>query len=170
MQIAPPSRSDVGGYREIRRALETTAGNINGRFADFDWIPIHYLNKSFNRSQLSCFYRESRIGAVTPLRDGMNLVAKEYVAAQRLDDPGVLVLSRFAGAAHELDGAVIVNPYDLEEVANALHRALRMPIEERRRRHRTMLSRLRRHSVHHWRKEFLAAFAEVPREQAARAC
>ena len=169
MQIAPPSRSDVGGYGDIRRALETASGNINGRFADFDWVPIRYLNKSFDRPQLACFYREARIGAVTPLRDGMNLVAKEYVAAQRAEDPGVLVLSRFAGAAHELDGALIVNPYDLDEVANALHRALEMPLEERRGRHRLMLGRLRQHNVHHWRKEFLAAFANLPREQARRA-
>ncbi len=169
MQVAPPSRSDVGGYDEIRQELETTSGNINGRFADFDWVPIRYLNKSFERSQLACFYRESRIGMVTPLRDGMNLVAKEYVAAQRADDPGVLVLSRFAGASHELDSALIVNPYDVDEVANALYQALKMPLEERQRRHMTMLSRLRRNDVHHWRREFLAAFANAPREQPAQA-
>ena len=169
LQIAPPSRSDVGGYNEIREMLETTSGNINGRFADFDWVPIRYLNKSFERPELSCFYREARIGMVTPLRDGMNLVAKEYVAAQRADDPGVLVLSRFAGAAHELDGALIVNPYDVDEVANALHKALKMPLQERQQRHLRMLGRLRRHNVHDWRREFLAALESAPREEAAQA-
>ena len=127
---------------------------------------IRYLNKSFERSELSCFYRTARIGLVTPLRDGMNLVAKEYVACQNPDDPGVLVLSRFAGAAHELDGALIVNPYDIDDVANAIYRALRMPPDERRERHRRMLARLRRHNVHDWRKEFLLALQEGPREAA----
>jgi len=100
MQIAPPSRGDVRDYAEIRRELETTAGHINGQYADFDWVPIRYLNKSFDRSELTCFYRMSRVGLVTPLRDGMNLVAKEFIASQGEQDPGVLVLSRFAGAAH----------------------------------------------------------------------
>ena len=166
MQVAPPSRSDVGGYSEIRHDLESTAGNINGRFADFDWVPIRYLNKSFERAELTCFYRTARIGLVTPLRDGMNLVAKEYVAAQNPDDPGALVLSRFAGAAHELDGALIVNPYDVDDVANALYQALNMPLDERQERHRRMLGRLRRHDVHDWRKDFLTALHESPREAA----
>ena len=166
MQVAPPSRSDVGGYSEIRHDLESTAGNINGRFADFDWVPIRYLNKSFERAELTCFYRTARIGLVTPLRDGMNLVAKEYVAAQNPDDPGALVLSRFAGAAHELDGALIVNPYDVDDVANALYQALTMPLDERQERHRRMLGRLRRHDVHDWRKDFLTALHESPREAA----
>ena len=111
MQIAPPTRSDVQEYIEIRRELESKAGHINGMFADFDWVPIRYLNKSFSRRSLLGFYRSSRIGLVTPLRDGMNLVAKEYVAAQDPENPGILVLSRFAGAAAELDAALIVNPY-----------------------------------------------------------
>lgn len=163
MQVAPPSRADVGGYGDIRRELESTAGNINGRFADFDWVPIRYLNRSFERGDLACFFRASRVGLVTPLRDGMNLVAKEYVAAQAPDDPGVLVLSRFAGAAHELDGAVIVNPYDMEDVAGALRAALEMPVEERRNRHRGMISWLLRHDVHEWRRSFLAALDAAPR-------
>ncbi len=166
MQVAPPSRSDVGGYSEIRTALETAAGNINGRFADFDWVPIRYLNKSFERSELTCFYRASRVGLVTPLRDGMNLVAKEYVAAQKAEDPGALVLSRFAGAARDLDGALIVNPYDIDEVAGALQRALDMPLEERRARYQGMIGPLKRHDVHHWRKGFLDALTEGPRQEA----
>ncbi len=169
MQVAPPSRPGVGGYNEIRQALETASGNINGRFSDFDWVPIRYLNKSFERAVLCCLYRESRIGLVTPLRDGMNLVAKEYVAAQRADDPGVLVLSRFAGAAHELDGALIVNPHDVDEVAHALYQALKMPLAQRQSRHMTMLRALRRRNVHEWRKNFLAALDGAPREETAQA-
>lgn len=160
MQVAPPSRSDVGGYSEIRHDLETAAGNINGRFADFDWVPIRYLNKSFDREELTCFYRQSRVAMVTPMRDGMNLVAKEFVASQSEKDPGVLVLSRFAGAAHELDDALIVNPYDIDDVTNALHQGLTMPLAERRRRWRAMMARLQRHDVHNWRHDFLTALQE----------
>jgi trehalose 6-phosphate synthase len=160
MQVAPPSRSDVGGYMEIRRMLETTAGNINGRFADFDWVPIRYLNKSFDRHELTCFFRNSRVALVTPMRDGMNLVAKEFIASQSEKNPGVLVLSRFAGAAQELDEALIVNPYDIDDVTAALYRGLTMPLAERRRRWRAMMARLHRHDVHNWRKDFLAALQE----------
>ena len=124
MQIAPPSRGDIQTYREIRRELEAEAGRINGRFAEVDWMPLRYLNRSFARNVLMPLYAEARIGLVTPLRDGMNLVAKEYVAAQDPDDPGVLVLSQFAGAARELDAALIVNPYDEAGIAAALDRGL----------------------------------------------
>ena len=164
MQVAPPSRSDVGGYSEIREALEATAGHINGRFADFDWVPIRYLNKSFDRDQLACFYRNSRVGFVTPLRDGMNLVAKEYIAAQNPKNPGVLVLSRFAGAAHEMDEAVVVNPYDVDGVANALHGALEMPLKERRQRWRALMAKLGRHDIHTWRRDFLDALRPLPQD------
>ena len=119
MQIAPPSRADVPEYREIRRELEAAAGNINGRYAEFDWTPLRYLNKSFNHRILTGFYRAARIGLVTPFRDGMNLVVKEYLASQDPNDPGMPVLSCFAGAAHELDEAIIVNPFDREGVAEA---------------------------------------------------
>src|SRR6185437_5208438 len=124
MQIAPPSRSSVPEYLQIRRALETAAGHINGRFAEFDWMPLRYLNKSFNQRTLSGFLRAARIGLVTPIRDGMNLVAKEYVAAQNPSDPGVLVLSCFAGAVRELGDALIVNPFDIDGIAEAMHDAL----------------------------------------------
>jgi len=134
MQIAPPSRPDVTDYLEIRRELESAAGNINGQYADFDWVPIRYLNKSFNRAELTCFYRTARVGLVTPLRDGMNLVAKEYVAAQAPRDPGVLVLSDLAGAAQDLPEAVIVNPYDVDGMAESLATALTMRKGERRER------------------------------------
>ena len=157
MQIAPPSRGEVKDYAEIRRELETHAGHINGQFVDFDWVPIRYLNKSFERSELTCFYRMSRVGLVTPLRDGMNLVAKEFVASQNEKDPGVLVLSRFAGAAQEMKEALIVNPYDEDSVADALSRAILMPVGERRDRWRAMMQRLTQHDVHAWRTEYLEA-------------
>src|SRR4029453_2961504 len=101
-----------------------------GRFAEPDWTPIRYLNRSFNRNVLAGYHRSSRIGLVTPLRDGMNLVAKEYVAAQNPEDPGVLVLSQFAGAAQELDSALIVNPFDTDGVAGAIEQALSMRVGE----------------------------------------
>ncbi|WP_207485975.1 alpha,alpha-trehalose-phosphate synthase (UDP-forming) [Arenibaculum pallidiluteum] len=162
MQIAPPSRSDVPEYAAIRRELEAAAGHINGRFADFDWVPLRYLNKSFSQKALAGFFRTARIGLVTPLRDGMNLVAKEYVACQDPDDPGVLVLSRFAGAAAEMREALIVNPFDAEGVADAIQRGLTMRLEERRERHAALMAHLRRWDIVRWREEFVAALASVP--------
>jgi len=156
MQIAPPSRGDIETYREIRRELEAEAGRINGRFAEVDWMPLRYLNRGFARSALMPLYAEAQVGLVTPLRDGMNLVAKEYVAAQNPDDPGVLVLSQFAGAARELDAALIVNPYDQAGVAAALDRGLAMECDERRERHGAMLQVLRRNSLDAWRDRFVA--------------
>ena len=159
MQIAPPSRSDVPEYREIRRTLETAAGHINGRYAEFDWTPLRYLNKSFTHRILTGFYRAARIGLVTPYRDGMNLVAKEYLASQRPDDPGILVLSCFAGAAHELTEAILVNPFDLEGMADAVWQGLEMPLEERKERWTAMMSTLRRNDTTAWRERFLEALA-----------
>ncbi len=156
MQIAPPSRGDIETYREIRRELEAEAGRINGRFAEVDWMPLRYLNRGFARNALMPLYAEARIGLVTPLRDGMNLVAKEYAAAQDPDDPGVLVLSQFAGAARELDAALIVNPYDETGVAAALDRGLTMNRDERRERHAAMLAVMRRNSLDVWRDRFVA--------------
>lgn len=155
MQVAPPSRTDVAEYQAIRRELETLAGHINGRFAEFDWVPIRYLNKSFSRKSLAGFYRNARIGLVTPLRDGMNLVAKEYVACQNPEDPGVLVLSRFAGAAKELDAALIVNPYDIRAVAENLQRALTMPLAERRERFEAMMKVIVANDITHWREVYV---------------
>jgi trehalose 6-phosphate synthase len=160
MQIAPPSRIDVLDYLEIRRTLEATAGRINGRFAEYDWAPIRYLNKSFSRPALTGFLRISQVGLVTPLRDGMNLVAKEYVAAQRPDNPGALVLSRFAGAARELDQALIVNPYDVEAIAEAMHVALVMPQQERRRRWTAMMKVLRGNDIAAWRDRFVGTLEQ----------
>jgi trehalose 6-phosphate synthase len=157
MQIAPPSRTDVPEYREIRRTLEAAAGNINGRYAEFDWTPLRYLNKSFNHRILSGFYRAARIGLVTPFRDGMNLVAKEYVAAQRPEDPGMLVLSCFAGAVRELGEAIVVNPYDIEAMAEAIWQGLEMPLGERRERWSAMMATLQRNDINAWREGFIAA-------------
>jgi trehalose 6-phosphate synthase len=156
MQIAPPSRGDIETYREIRRELEAEAGRINGRFAEVDWMPLRYLNRGFARGALMPLYAQAQVGLVTPLRDGMNLVAKEYVAAQDPEDPGVLVLSQFAGAARELDAALIVNPYDEAGVATALDRALAMQRDERRERHAAMLRVMRRNSLDAWRDRFEA--------------
>ncbi len=161
MQIAPPSRGDIETYREIRHELEAEAGRINGRFADVDWMPLRYLNRGFPRSALMPLYAEARVGLVTPLRDGMNLVAKEYVAAQDPDDPGVLVLSQFAGAARELGAALIVNPHDEAAIAAALEQGLSMSIEERRARHAAMLDVMRRNSLDVWRDRFVGDLEAV---------
>jgi trehalose 6-phosphate synthase len=157
LQIAPLSRDDVAQYRTLRRQLESAAGRINGHFAEFDWVPVRYLNKSFPRKTLAGFFRASRIGLVTPFRDGMNLVAKEYVAAQDSADPGVLILSRFAGAARELTDALIVNPFDTDQVADALNKGLNMPLDERRARWQGMMQALRANTLSHWRDRFLDA-------------
>jgi trehalose 6-phosphate synthase len=161
MQIAPPSRSDVPEYREIRRTLEAAAGSINGRYAEFDWTPLRYLNKSFNHRILTGFYRAARIGLVTPFRDGMNLVVKEYLASQDPADPGMPVLSCFAGAAHELGQAIIVNPFDREGMAEAILQGLDMPADERRERWGAMMASLRRNDANAWRHRFVAALASA---------
>ncbi len=162
LQVAPPSREDVPEYVAIRRELSELSGRINGRFAEFDWVPIRYLNKSFGRRVLAGFYRTANVGLVTPLRDGMNLVAKEYVACQDPDDPGVLVLSCFAGAARELNEALIVNPFDVEGVADALQRALIMPQGERKERHAAMMRTLRTHDIGWWRESYVDALTRAP--------
>jgi trehalose 6-phosphate synthase len=157
LQIAPPSRGEVPEYQHIRSELDAQAGRINGTFGDLDSQPVRYLNRHFRQDTLFGFYRASRVALVTPLRDGMNLVAKEFVASQDPENPGALVLSRFAGAAIELDAALIVNPFDTDEVADALDRALSMPLDERRERYATMMAQLEEHDVHAWWTGFLAA-------------
>jgi trehalose 6-phosphate synthase len=157
VQIAPASRSDVSNYQEIRHQLESEAGNINGRWSELDWTPLRYLNKHYDRGVLMSLFRASQVGFVTPLRDGMNLVAKEYVAAQTEEDPGVLVLSCFAGAAGELEcGALIVNPYDRDAMAQALDRALLMPREERQERFHAMYRRIKENNLSQWHSRFLS--------------
>ncbi len=156
VQIAPPSRQDVQGYRQIRRQLESTAGRINGKWTELSWTPIRYMNRSYERTLLMSFFRVSQVGLVTPLRDGMNLVAKEYVASQPAHDPGVLVLSEFAGAAAEMsEGALMVNPYDVQGMADGLNRALNMPLEERKQRYEHMMGVLKKNNLSVWRDRFL---------------
>ena len=163
LQIAPPSREAVESYQRIRTALEALSGRINGLYADFDWVPIRYVNQGYPRPVLAGIFRAAKIGLVTPLKDGMNLVAKEYVAAQDPDDPGVLILSRFAGAAQQLPSAVLVNPYSAEEVADAIGQALAMPLRERMERWRAMMDNVEREDVVWWRKRFTDALeASVP--------
>ncbi len=159
LQIATATRSDVPEYRALRQRLGALAGDVAGRYAQLDWAPIQYLNRSFSQRSLAGFFRLSRVALVTPLRDGMNLVAKEYVAAQTPEDPGVLILSPFAGAAYELGAALIANPYDPDAVSEALQKALQMPIEERRERWRAMIEILRRHSITAWRETFLSVLS-----------
>jgi trehalose 6-phosphate synthase len=160
-QIAPPTRASVEAYSDIRQQLESLAGSINGRFGELDWVPIHYIHRSTPRRRLAGIYRSSRIGMVTPLRDGMNLVAKEYVAAQDPEDPGVLVLSQFAGAAEELTEALIVNPYNIEETADVIRSALEMPLPERRRRHEALMTAVRKHDAASWSQSFLSQLERV---------
>ena len=155
VQIAPPSRSDVETYQAIRAKLDSLSGRINGVYADVDWTPIRYVNRGYPRDELAGIYRAAHVGLVTPLRDGMNLVAKEYVAAQNPDDPGVLVLSRFAGAALQMDAALMVNPYSAEEMSDAITTALTMPLGERRERHAALLKAVEAEDVEWWQERFL---------------
>jgi trehalose 6-phosphate synthase len=157
LQITPKSRSEVSEYRKMQREIAEQIGRVNGAWGDVDWVPIRYINKTVRHASLAGLYRMARVGLVTPLRDGMNLVAKEFVAAQPEDDPGVLVLSRFAGAAHELATALLVNPYDAEATAAAIARALEMPLEERKERWAVMMAVLAKNGIHQWYTAFLAA-------------
>ncbi len=160
LQITPKSRSEVPEYARLQRELAEEAGRINGKLGDVDWTPLRYINKTMSRSALAGLYRIARIGLVTPLRDGMNLVAKEYVAAQAPDNPGVLVLSQFAGAAHELTSALIINPFDIEATADAIARAYAMPLEERKDRWNALMAALRANSIHDWTEHFLQALGQ----------
>jgi trehalose 6-phosphate synthase len=142
LQIAARSREDSSAYQRLRRELDQLVGDTNGRFSEFDWVPLRYMTRAVRRQTLAGFYRVARLGLVTPLRDGMNLVAKEFVAAQDPLDPGVLILSRFAGAAEELTEALIVNPFDADAMADAMHQGLAMPHSERLRRYRALRQRV----------------------------
>ena len=139
LQITPKNRSEIPEYLELAQAVGSIAGRINGKYGEVSWTPIRYVNRAYSRSVLAGLYRMARVGLVTPLRDGMNLVAKEYVAAQDPADPGVLILSRFAGAAVDGKRGLLVNPYDAESVAGAIAQALAMPPDERRERHAALL-------------------------------
>ncbi len=162
LQIAPVSRGQLASYRDFRLELDQGAARVNGRFSQFDWTPVHYLNRAVPRRTLAGLYRASRIGVVTPMRDGMNLVAKEYVAAQDPADPGVLILSRFAGAALQMHAALHVNPYDGEEISDAMHVAREMGLQERRRRHQSLMKGLGAYDVARWRSDFVTTLADAP--------
>lgn len=163
IQIAPPSREDVESYQHIRNLLEQKTGQINGARSEVDLVPIRYVNRGYSHAELYGFFRASKIGLVTPLRDGMNLVAKEYVAAQNPEDPGVLILSRFAGAAQQLGDAVLVNPHSPDDVSHAIRVALDMPLEERKARYQAMIGTVRDDNVQEWTETFCDDLASVKR-------
>ncbi|HKD47841.1 MAG TPA: trehalose-6-phosphate synthase [Rhizomicrobium sp.] len=158
LQITPKSRSQIKEYAEMEDAVNATAGRINGNYSDASWSPMRYVNRPYSRTALSGLYRGARVALVTPLRDGMNLVAKEYVAAQDAANPGVLILSRFAGAAAEFkQGALLVNPYDPDQVAGAIARAMALPLPERKSRHAALYRALLANDISEWGDKFLAA-------------
>ena len=159
IQIASPSREDMSTYTDLLQELERLCGATNGDFGELDWMPIRYMHRNVARKRLPGLYRAARVALVTPLRDGMNLVAKEFIAAQDPADPGVLVLSRFAGAAEQLGHALLVNLYDIDGMAETIQQALQMPLEERQARHQHLLASIRRYDMHWWRKTFLDALA-----------
>ncbi|MGZ8282424.1 MAG: alpha,alpha-trehalose-phosphate synthase (UDP-forming) [Allosphingosinicella sp.] len=161
LQIAPPSRGEVHTYENIRQQLDELSGRINGEFAEIDWVPIRYVNQGYPREELAGFYRAAKVALITPLRDGMNLVAKEYVAAQDPADPGVLILSRFAGAALQLKDALLVNPYSKDEISDAIDKAMAMPKGERVRRWRAMMDNVTAEDVVWWRHKFVEALQDA---------
>lgn len=154
-QIAPPSRSKVEEYKELRQTLDRLAGRINGDHGDLDWIPLRYLARSYEREELAGLFRIARVALVTPLRDGMNLVCKEFIMAQDEDDPGVLILSEFAGAAEQLKAALLVNPHDTGKLAETIHHGLTMPVEERKERWEALRDVVVEQDVNWWRQNFL---------------
>ena len=156
LQIANKSRSDIASYQDLCGNLESLTSKINGDHGNPSYAPIRYVNTAYDHTILTGFYRLARVGLVTPTKDGMNLVAKEYVAAQDPEDPGVLVLSEFAGAAHEMLEALLVNPFHTYSVAQSIHRALHMPKLERIQRHRALMKRLRSHDIQRWHQTFMA--------------
>ncbi len=161
LQISTYTRSEVEAYQDMIRRLDSISGRINGAYAEMDWIPIRNVHRMHSREELAGIYRAAEVALVTPLRDGMNLVAKEFVAAQDEANPGVLVLSRFAGAAWQMQDALIVNPFSQEDVSDAVKRALAMPLEERRRRWRALMDGVERDDVNAWRDSFVAALHEA---------
>ncbi len=167
LQITPRSRSEIKEYAAMERAISETVGHVNGRFGEASWTPIRYVNRAHSRSALAGLYRSSRAALVTPLRDGMNLVAKEFVAAQDAEDPGVLILSRFAGAAVECQAALLVNPYDPEAVGNAIAQALSMPLEKRCGRHGELVKVLTENDIKFWGERFIEALTRPVGELAA---
>jgi trehalose 6-phosphate synthase len=160
LQIATPSRGAIEAYGNLQSELARLVGDVNGRHGEVDWTPIRYLNKGFGQTVLAGLYRTAQVGVVTPLHDGMNLVAKEYVAAQNPADPGVLVLSKFAGAANELDTALLVNPNDIDGMARTIATALAMSLSERCMRWEAMMVKLRAGTIQRWFTDFVDALQE----------
>jgi trehalose 6-phosphate synthase len=167
LQIATPSRGGIDAYDKLQDEVARLVSDVNGRHGEVDWTPIRYLNKGFGQAVLAGLYRTAQVGVVTPLHDGMNLVAKEYVAAQNPADPGVLVLSKFAGAANELDAALLVNPHDIDGMADTIATALSMPLMERRMRYEAMMQKLRDHTIQQWFAEFIEALRDCRLEGAS---
>src|ERR1700731_17544 len=166
LQIATPSRGAIEAYGNLQNDLAKLVGDVNGRHGEADWTPIRYLNKGFSQTVLAGLYRTAQVGVVTPLHDGMNLVAKEYVAAQNPADPGVLVLSKFAGAANELDTALLVNPHDIDGMARTIAVALSMPLPERQLRWEAMMAKLRAGTIQQWFADFVEALQETHLDKA----
>jgi trehalose 6-phosphate synthase len=167
LQIATPSRGAIEAYGNLQDEVARLVSDVNGRHGEVDWTPIRYLNKGFSQAVLAGLYRTAQVGVVTPLHDGMNLVAKEYVAAQNPVDPGVLVLSKFAGAANELDTALIVNPHDIDGMARTIALALSMPLTERRMRYEAMMEKLQSRTIQQWSADFIEALRQTRSRNAA---
>jgi trehalose 6-phosphate synthase len=168
LQITPKSRSAIKEYADMEAAVNSAAGRINGAYGQANWLPVRYVNRSYSRTALAGLYAAARVGLVTPMRDGMNLVAKEFVAAQDADDPGVLILSRFAGAADEFREALLVNPYDPDAVSAAIARAMVMPKDERKKRHAELYAALLRNDISRWGDRFLKALVPQDKNSEAR--
>ncbi len=167
LQIATPSRGSIEAYGNLQNELAKLVSDVNGRHGEADWTPIRYLNKGYSQTVLAGLYRTAQVGVVTPLHDGMNLVAKEYVAAQNPADPGVLVLSKFAGAANELDTALLVNPHDIDGMARTIATALFMPLHERRLRWEAMMTKLRGSTIQQWFADFVDALQQARTDDSA---
>jgi trehalose 6-phosphate synthase len=166
LQIATPSRGGIEAYGNLQSEVAKLVSDVNGVHGEVDWTPIRYLNKGYGQAVLAGLYRTAQVGVVTPLQDGMNLVAKEYVAAQNPADPGVLVLSKFAGAANELDTALLVNPHDIDGMAHTIATALSMALTERRMRWEAMMTKLRGHTIQQWFADFIDALQDSQRDKA----
>jgi len=172
LQVAVPSRTDVKEYQELKEAIDKLVGCINGHFSTPAWSPIRYIYGCVRQDQLVAYYRDSAVGLITPLRDGMNLVAKEFVACQQDSDPGVLILSPFAGSGLIMQEALQVNPYEVENVADTLNRALEMPQDERQLRMFQLKNREKKMDVDAWVQAFLHTMGvifngkdEIPHEE-----
>ncbi len=162
--VVVPSRDSVSKYKQLKEEIDLLVGRINGQFSKLNWTPIHYFYRSFPLPALSAFYRISDVALVSPMRDGMNLVCKEYVAS-RLDKKGVLILSEMAGASKELSDAIIVNPNDIHQLVEAMHKALTMPEALQIESMTSMQKSLKRYNIHAWVKLFMDELANVKKEQ-----